>query len=100
MLFQKFLIIFLGVSVISGGAVLGYKISQEYPLFAFQETEKSVIEEIAPVTPVVVTQTTPIRKLSARGQEKLKAALKININTASLEELQELPLSGLKGQKR
>ncbi len=93
---MKFLIAFLCLTVISGGAVLGYKISREYPLFVLQEMEKSVVEEIAPFTPIMTTEKTPIRKLNIQEREELKTALKININTASSEELQELPFIGPK----
>ncbi len=88
---QKFLIIFLGLTVISGGAVLGYRISQEYPTSVPQEIEKPIqIEKPLPQRPVVVTEKAPIRKLDKKEKEKLQAALKININTASSEELQKL----------
>ncbi|MBT9132062.1 helix-hairpin-helix domain-containing protein [candidate division NPL-UPA2 bacterium Unc8] len=91
---MKFLIIFLCLTVISGGAVLGYRISQEYPLFALQEMKKSVIEE--PSRPLVATPRVPIERLDAQERERLRLALKININTASSEELQKLPFIGPK----
>ena len=94
---QKFLIIFLGLTVISGGAVLGYRISQEYPTSVPQEIEKPIqIEKPLPQRPVVVTEKVPIRKLDKKEKEKLQAALKININTASSEELQKIPYIGPK----
>ena len=93
---QKFLIIFLGLAVISGAAVLGYKISQEYPISVPQEIEKPPIEEAVTSRSAVVTGKVPIKKLTTRDKEKLKKALKININTASSEELQKIPYVGPK----
>ena len=92
---QKFLIIFLTLVVLSGGAILGYRILQEYPEFApAPEIEKLIVEE--PIRPLVVTPESPIERLGADEKERLRLALKININTASVEELQRLPYIGPK----
>ena len=92
---QKFLIIFLTLAVLSGGAVLGYRILQEYPEFApAPELERPVAEE--PARPLVTTPQTPIERLGTKERERFRQALKININTASVEELQKLPFIGPK----
>ncbi|MBT9132122.1 MAG: ComE operon protein 1 [Syntrophomonadaceae bacterium] len=95
---QKFLIIFLALVVLSGGGVLGYRISQEYPEFVpAPEMERPVVEEpTRPPRPLVVTPKVPIERLGDRERERLRLALKININTASVEELQKLPFIGPK----
>ncbi len=92
---QRPIVIILLLAFLSGGGVLGYKISREYPKFApTPEIEKPPIEEAVPSRPVVVTEKTPIRKLAKEEREKLKAALAININTASSKELQKLSYVG------
>ena len=94
---QRLIVIILLLAFLSGGGVLGYKISREYPEFApALEIEKPAIKETVPSRPVVVTEKTPIAKLAQEEKEKLKAALKININTASAEELQKIPYIGPK----
>ncbi|HEA46956.1 MAG TPA: helix-hairpin-helix domain-containing protein [bacterium] len=87
---QRLVVIILLLAFLSGGGVLGYRISQEYPTSLPQELEKPVIEEPVSPRPAVVTEKAPIRKLAKKEKEKLKAALAININTASSEELQKL----------
>jgi len=100
---QRLIVIILFLAFLSGGGVLGYKISQEYPEFAPApeiekpiQLEKPVIEEAVPSRAVVVTEKIPIERLATKEKEKLKAALKININTASSEELQKIPYIGPK----
>lgn len=98
---QRPIVIILLLAFLSGGGVLGYKIMKEYPKFAPApeiekpiQLEKPVIEEAVPSRPVVVTKKIPIERLATREKEKLKVALKININTASSEELQKIPYIG------
>jgi competence ComEA-like helix-hairpin-helix protein len=97
---QRLIVIILLLAFLSGGGVLGYKISQEYPSAPEIEKpiqlERPVIEEAVSSRPVVVTEKTPIAKLAKGEKEKLKAALKVNINTASSEELQKIPYIGPK----
>ena len=100
---QRPIVIILLLAFLSGGGVLGYRIMKEYPQFVPApqiekpiQLEKPVIEEAVPSRPVVVTEKTPIERLATREKEKLKAALKININTASSEELQKIPYIGPK----
>ena len=92
---QKFLIIFLGLAVISGSAVLGYRIWQEYTVSNSQKTEPTITEMVLSES-VVMTSKTSIKKLTKSEKEKLQKALKININTASSEELQKIPYIGPK----
>ncbi len=94
---QRLIVIILFLAFLSGGGVLGYKISQEYPEFApAAEIEKPIIKEAVPSRPIVVTEKTPIEKLAKKEKKKLKAALAININTASSKELQKLSYVGPK----
>ncbi len=92
---QRLIVIILFLAFLSGGGVLGYQIMKEYPKFApTPEIEKPVIEETVSSRPAVVTEKTPIAKLAKKEREKLQAALKVNINTASSEELQKIPYIG------
>lgn len=109
---QRLIVIILFLAFLSGGGVLGYKIMKEYPEITSREIEVSPeitsppiipqpitpqpIEEPVIPRPLVVTEKTPIKKLARREKEKLQRALRININTASLEELQKIPYIGLK----
>lgn len=109
---QRVVVIVLFLAFLSGGGVLGYRIMKEYPEITSQQIEvfpeitpppitpqpiiPQPIEEPVSPRPVVVTEKTPIRKLARREKEKLQKALKININTASLEELQKIPYIGSK----
>jgi len=109
---QRLVVIILFLACLSGGGVLGYRIMKEYPEITSQEIEVSPeitpqpitpqpiisqpIEEPAPPKPLVVTEKTSVKKLTRREKEKLQKALKININTASLEELQKIPYIGPK----
>jgi len=100
---QRPIVIILLLAFLSGGGVLGYRVMKEYPKFAPApeiekpiQLEKPVIEEAVPSRPVVVTEKVPIERLAKKEKEKLKAALKININTASSEELQKIPYIGPK----
>ena len=97
---QRLIVIILLLAFLSGGGVLGYRVMKEYPsapeIEKLIQLEKPVIEEAVSSRPVVVTEKVPIAKLAQKEKEKLKAALKININTASLEELQKIPYIGPK----
>jgi competence ComEA-like helix-hairpin-helix protein len=97
---QRLIVIILLLAFLSGGGVLGYQIMKEYPEFApAPEIEKPTqvqVKEPLSRKPVVVTEKTPIAKLAKKEREKLKAALKVNINTASSEELQKIPYIGPK----
>ncbi|MBU4128886.1 helix-hairpin-helix domain-containing protein [bacterium] len=94
---QRLIVIILFLAFLSGGGVLGYKISQEYPEFVpAPEIEGPVVEEPIPSSPVVVTEKVPLERLGEKDKEKLQKALKININTASSEELQKIPYIGPK----
>ncbi len=109
---QRWVVIILFLAFLSGGGVLGYKIMKEYPETTSQRIEvlpettsppitpqpitSQPIEEPVSLRPLVVTEKVPIGKLARREKEKLQEALKININTASLEELQKIPYIGPK----
>ncbi len=109
---QRLVVIILFLASLSGGGVLGYRIMKEYPEIASQQIEVSPeitpqpiisqpiipqpIEEPVIPRPLVVTEEAPIKKLAKREREKLQKALKININTASLEALQKIPYIGPK----
>lgn len=100
---RRLIVIILFLAFLSGGGVLGYRVMKEYPELTSApeiekpiQLEKPVIEEAVSSRPVVVTEKAPIEKLAKREKEKLTAALKININTASSEELQKIPYIGPK----
>jgi len=109
---QRLVVIILFLACLSGGGVLGYKIMKEYPEITSQQIEVTTeiisqpitsqqieepsIEEPVSPRPVVVTEKVSIRKLAREEKEKLQQALKININTASLKELQKIPYIGSK----
>lgn len=109
---QRWVVIILFLAFLSGGGVLGYRIMKEYPEITSQEIEvfpeitpppitpqpitSQPLEEPVSPEPLVVTEKTSVKKLARREKEKLQEALKININTASLEELQKIPYIGPK----
>lgn len=95
---QRLVVIILFLVLLSGGGVLGYRIMKEYPEFvSIPEVEKPIqLAKPLPQKPVVVTEKVPIGKLARKEKEKFQAALKINLNTASSEELQKIPYIGPK----
>ncbi len=93
---QRLIVVILFLVLLSGGGVLGYRIMKEYPEFVSPPAVEKPIQlaEPLPQKPVVVTEKAPIGKLEKKEKEKFQAALKININTASAEELEKIPYVG------
>ncbi len=93
---QRLVVIILLLAFLSGGGVLGYKIVREYPKFVPALKIEKPVQLEKPQKPVVVTEKVPLERLAEGERERLQKTLKININTASSEDLQKIPYIGPK----